>query len=116
MSGLVGTMHTQSGNVGVSIDTAHAWCRCAGGGSPAITTGYNMKSITDHGTGDYTTVWLTPLINATPLVLLSADIAGINTGSYQPFSPTAVQTQVRFFHRNDTVTDPEVWSMLCLGG
>ena len=54
MSGIVGTSHSKSRFIGRSQDTAKAWVNFNGTGTVAIRGDYNVSSITDSGTGDYT--------------------------------------------------------------
>jgi hypothetical protein len=46
-----GTVSTSTANV---INGAKAWVNFNGTGTPAIRASYNVSSITDNGTGDYT--------------------------------------------------------------
>jgi len=48
---------------GVDLSKAKAWCSWTGSGTPAIVGSYNIKSITDNGTGDYTFTFGIPFKN-----------------------------------------------------
>lgn len=49
-----------------------AWARFDGTGTPALTQSFNVASITDNGTGDWTLVYTTGLVEATPCVIATA--------------------------------------------
>ena len=40
-----------------AVNTAKAWANFNGTGTPALRNSYNVSSITDNGTGDYTINW-----------------------------------------------------------
>jgi len=54
MSGIIGTSHSKSKAVGKSIDTAKAWVKWQGTSTVAIISSFNVSSVTDNGTGDWT--------------------------------------------------------------
>ena len=55
MSGIIGTSHSKSKVIGRSHDTAKAWVNFNGTGTVAIRDSFNVSSVTDNGTGDYST-------------------------------------------------------------
>jgi hypothetical protein len=55
-----GVLATQNGMTGI----AKAWVNFNGTGTPAINSSFNVSSITDNGTGDYTINFTTALPNA----------------------------------------------------
>ena len=64
MSGIIGTSHSKSKVIGRSLDTAKAWCNFNGTSSPAsIRDSFNVDSLTDNGTGDYTVNFGTSMPN-----------------------------------------------------
>lgn len=65
--------------------TCKAWVNFNGTGTAAISSNYNVSSITDHGTGLYTVHFTTPLEDAFYAVSLCAG----NVGTNGLFSPTA---------------------------
>jgi hypothetical protein len=54
-----GVLATQNGMTGI----AKAWVTFDGTGTPAITGSFNVSSITDNGTGDYTVNFTTAMPN-----------------------------------------------------
>ena len=57
MSGIIGTSHSKSGVVGKSPDTAKAWVNFDG----TIRDSFNVSSVTDQATGDYSVTFATNL-------------------------------------------------------
>jgi hypothetical protein len=55
-----GVLATQNGMTGI----AKAWVNFDGTGTPAIRGSFNVSSITDNGTGDYTVNFTTAMPNA----------------------------------------------------
>jgi hypothetical protein len=55
-----GVLATQNGMTGI----AKAWCNFDGTGTVAIRDSFNVSSITDNGTGDYTVNFTTAMPNA----------------------------------------------------
>jgi len=76
---------------GADMSKAKAWVRFNGSGTIAIATSYNVESLTDNGTGDYTVNWAVPFKTINYVVQVSANVgaAGFNgtsaltTGSVQ---------------------------------
>ena len=64
MSGIAGTSHTKSKVVGRSKDTAKAWVNFNGTGTVAIRSSFNVSTITDHGTGEYSVNFINSMPNA----------------------------------------------------
>ena len=83
---------------------ALAWVNFNGTGTVAIRSSYNVSSITDNGTGDYTVNFATTLSDANYVANISAGnngasgpINGINSSSTTP--TTSI---LRVFTANDT--------------
>ena len=78
----------QLSNVGSSVDArVKAWVVFDGTGTPTIADSYNVDSITDNGTGDYTINWTVPFASADYVVSGSASLAA--TTCYFVISPDA---------------------------
>lgn len=99
------TLQNAAGSKSVPVDTvvdgsAKAWVNFNGTGTVAIRAAFNVTSITDNGTGNYTVNFtnafssgdyaavLTPRRNATNDVLFAAPLGAVNgtafnTGSFQ---------------------------------
>jgi hypothetical protein len=102
------TLSNAAGSASVPVDTvisgsAKAWVNFNGTGTVAIRTQFNVSSITDNGTGDYTVNFTTAFADANYSVSLAAStsngvtnqIASANSGS----APTTMSTtQVRVSH------------------
>jgi len=75
-----------SGNPDVGIDTsgiAKAWVNFNGGGTVAIRGSFNVSSITDNGTGDYTVNFTTAMIDSSyaASVTYGTTLGSINIGA-----------------------------------
>ena len=100
------TISNQTGSASVPSDTvingsAKAWVNFNGTGTVAIRASFNVSSITDNGTGDYTVNITTAMPDANYSVVVSADPAtgagGIPLSglSYNGYSPTGSSARVR---------------------
>jgi hypothetical protein len=69
-----------------------AWCNFAGTGTPAVTVGSGVTSITDNGTGDYSVNWTTAFSTANygVVVTVGAPTAGTSLISCQDRSAGGV--------------------------
>jgi hypothetical protein len=75
---------------------AKAWVNFNGIGTVAIRASYNVSSITDNGTGNYTVNFTTAMPDANYTLVCSATNNGYNTGTFHAsptstFTTTAVQ-------------------------
>ena len=64
----IGVLATQNGMTGI----AKAWVNFNGKGTVAILDSYNVSSITDNGTGDYTVNFTTAMPNANYSTVMTA--------------------------------------------
>lgn len=72
------TLQNAAGSVSVPVDTvvngsAKAWVNFNGTGTVAIRAAFNVSSITDNGTGDYTANFTTSMADANYSTQLSRD-------------------------------------------
>lgn len=117
ISNLAGTASTSSDNV--IRGSAKAWVNFDGTGTPAIRGSFNVSSITDNGTGDYTVNFTTALPNANYALAGSARYDGaasstairylgiVNNGTLgTDMSTTSVRVNVGF--ANGSLQDPSV--------
>ena len=74
--------------------TAKAWVNFNGTGTVAIRASYNVSSITDNGTGDYTVNFVTAMVDANYSATGAAHHAGNNI-TVQPF--TYATSSVRIY-------------------
>lgn len=89
-----GVMKLQSNGV---TTNALAWVNFNGTGTVAIRSSYNVSSITDNGTGDYTVNFTTALADANYAVVAS----GSNTGTY-----TGVSAQINSTSSGNAASAP----------
>lgn len=77
-----------------------AWVKFNGTGTPAINSAYNVASITDHGTGQYTAVFTSALPNADYAVTGVTGDAAASVGAIMPAAvgtPAWATTGFRFY-------------------
>jgi hypothetical protein len=98
-----GVLATQNGMTGI----AKAWVNFDGTGTPSIRGSFNVSSITDNGTGDYTVNFTTAMPNANYAGLVTAGDYNLNgraaggysnatrlAGSYRVYTTNASQGAV----------------------
>jgi hypothetical protein len=92
-----GVFATQNGMTGI----AKAWVNFNGTGTVAIRNSFNVSSITDNGTGDYTVNFTTATPNATYAVLATGNLTSSNgnvsllDGGSGGANPTTTSARVR---------------------
>jgi hypothetical protein len=86
-----GVLATQNGMTGI----AKAWVNFNGTGTVAIRGSFNVSSITDNGTGDYTVNFTTAMPNANYAVTALARVSG-NTLTLAQFKNGGSQTTTTF--------------------
>ena len=95
---------------------AKAWVNFNGTGTVAIRASFNVTSITDNGTGDYTVNFTSALPDANYAVNATADVGGVNdfaiacTGDNQT-ARTASLVRIRVGASNGTGADSNVVSI-----
>ena len=85
---------------------AKAWVNFNGTGAVAIRASYNVSSITDNGTGDYTVNFTTAMTDANYTVVTSSDRQGgdcFNTNG-SAAAPTSSGIRLQAYSRNNTFT------------
>jgi len=92
----VTTLSNQSG-VTVPVDTvisgtAKAWVNFNGTGTVAIRRAFNVSSITDNTTGDYTVNFTTAMVDADYSAIISTDNGSSGTGVIANFDVDATAT------------------------
>lgn len=80
-----------------------AWVNFNGTGTVAIRASFNVSSITDNGTGDYTVNFATALADAVyaATALINGGVGGNPSSPYTTTAPTASQYRVGV-RRSDT--------------
>ena len=119
MSGMIGTSQSRSRIVGRSKDTAKAWVNFDGTGTIASRDTFNIASIADNGTGNYTITISTAMAN---INFSLAGMAGSNTNDQyimtQPRNnvpPTTTATNVNSPYANTSVGDALLQSVVYFG-
>ena len=83
----------QLGGADVTTRLCAAWVNFNGIGTVAIRGSYNVSSITDHGTGDYTTNFTTALADGNYSQAVNAGVSGatigLDVGNLAYAAPTA---------------------------
>ena len=87
-----GVLKVQSNGV---TTNALAWVNFNGTGTVAIRSSYNVSSITDNGTGDYTVNFATPMSDANYAVSGSATGAGLLSNYSSLTAQTTTALRVR---------------------
>jgi hypothetical protein len=108
-----GVFATQNGMTGI----AKAWVNFNGTGTVAIRDSFNVSSITDNGTGDYTVNFTTAMPNANYSVNAtnSPNFAGAFSGGVALFSngtptetaPTTTAARMTFVNTGGSAYDPK---------
>jgi hypothetical protein len=108
-----GTLPSQSGNAGEYLSTdgtvaswepipveVKAWVNFNGTGTVAIRASFNVSSITDNGTGDYTVNFTTALVDANYSALATVADSSDSSTSWatinQSLSPASTASAVRY--------------------
>jgi hypothetical protein len=95
-----GVLATQNGMTGI----AKAWVNFDGTGTVAIRASFNVSSITDNGTGDYTVNFTTAMPNANYSVNVNGNgptISDFNNAFVAPYINTPSTSSIRV-KGNDT--------------
>lgn len=87
------------------------WVRFNGTGTPAIADSYNVTSITDNGTGDYTVNWTTAFSNANYCVVGSAN----NPNRVGIGTVLAGSVQVTTIDTTGVAQDPSTVCVMAIG-
>jgi hypothetical protein len=113
-----GTVSTSSANV--IQGSAKAWVNFNGTGTVAIRASYNVSSITDNGTGDYTVNFTNALSDANYSVAGNAGVstsvgplvlglfAATASGTYQAPTASAFRIQIRRTDNQATIDEQTV--------
>ena len=83
MSGLINQVGVRSGVVGRSLDTAKAWVNFDMYSSSSILVSFNVSSLTDHGTGQYSVVFIKAL--AADYAVCASSVGNTQNYYSQPF-------------------------------
>jgi hypothetical protein len=92
-SGNVLTSDGTSWTSAANVEQVKAWVNFNGTGTVAIRESFNVSSITDNGTGDYTVNFTTALTDANYATLVSSNNGGADgyIGTYTTYTTSAVQ-------------------------
>jgi hypothetical protein len=117
-----GVLATQNGMTGI----AKAWVNFDGTGTPAIRGSFNVSSITDNGTGDYTVNFTTAMANTNYAVAGAARFngsadptavryLGISSATSLATVMTTSSVRVAVAVSNGSLQDPEVACVIIFG-
>ena len=84
-----GSVSTSTANV---INGAKAWVNFNGTGTPAIRASYNVSSITDNGTGDYTVNFTTAMPDANYSAVGSVGGTAASAVTFFPYDHVTART------------------------
>lgn len=99
-------------------DVAKAWINFTGTGTITINDSYNVASITDNGTGNYTITWSTAFANGSYAVVVSPKQSAANVGTTCAVEyETAIASGSVKIECNDSgsLTDPPIISVIAFG-
>ena len=103
ISGTNGVTFPDSTSMQTGQQACKAWVNFNGTGTVAIRGGYNVSSITDNGTGDYTVNFTTAMPDANYAVIRSVDYDNGGGGTiYVTEVISVVTTGVRVISANNT--------------
>jgi autotransporter translocation and assembly factor TamB len=93
--------------------SAKAWVNFDGTGTPAIRASYNVSSITDNGTGDYTVNFITALPDANYSINISGQSANDATATVvcqisSQANPSAAACRIRTANPTVAYTDNSI--------
>lgn len=77
ISGTSGVTFPDSTSMQTGQQACKAWVNFNGTGTVAIRAAYNVSSITDNGTGDYTVNFATSMVDADYSANVTADVGGV---------------------------------------
>lgn len=109
------TLSNAAGSASVPVDTvisgsAKAWVNFNGTGTVAIRAAFNVSSITDNGTGDYTVNFTTAMTDANYAAVATVSANVITSGSTiatGPFTSIPTTSAYRFVSATSAaVSDP----------
>jgi len=116
------TLSTLDGSQSVPVSTvaqgsAKAWVNFNGTGTVAIRASFNVSSITDNGTGDYTVNFTNAMVDANYSAVVGVCAQGgaatfpnvfSNVSTYGPAAPTTTAFRIGAFnHVSSAGKDPE---------
>ena len=94
-NGVANTPPTIQDSGGVQIGTfCRAWVNFNGTGTPAIRASFNVSSITDNGTGDYTVNFTTAMPDVNYAVETSSIATAVNAPRHAQYNTLAVGSVV----------------------
>ena len=105
-----GVLATQNGMTGI----AKAWVNFNGTGTVAIRDSFNVSSITDNGTGDYTINFTTAMPDANYSVVGSGQwISGLNitVPTFDPAKNTTTSCRTTYFNFSSVQNDSTICTL-----
>ena len=113
-NGVANTPPTIQDSAGTQIGTfCRAWVNFNGTGTVAIRASFNVTSITDNGTGDYTVNFTTAMPDANYAPAFAGGVVGENWGLHLRSGTVPTTSAYRFQNVNTGPTATDV-SFICL--
>lgn len=114
-----GTLIREAGsNIAGNIAVAKAWVVFNGTGTPAIGASYNISSITDNGTGDYTINFTTPFSSANYAMAgfgIDSSGGGAQVIVYGNTAPSASSLRIKTVNAGGALLDCQTVSVIFFG-
>lgn len=95
--------------------SAKVWISFNGTGTIAIYESFNVSSIVDNGTGDYTVNFTTSFSGADFCTLVSGEIGGGNGGFYGTSSQTTSSVRTVAYNQAGALRDVDPYTVVCFG-
>ena len=89
------------------VNDAKAWVNFNGTGTPAINGSFNVSSITDNGTGDYTVNYTTAMTDANYAIIALQRTNSQSAGCFDQNDLTTTSTRIYYFGAVSTPADRE---------
>jgi|APSaa5957512535_1039671.scaffolds.fasta_scaffold24649_4 hypothetical protein len=93
---------------GLSQFTAFMWCRMNGSGTPAVTDGHNVSSITDNATGSFRMNFTVNASNANYSAVTGKDAIASNAGNAQGLTFNVAYLGIENYENNSKVDSNNV--------
>ncbi len=91
------------------------WVRFDGTGTLSIKDSFNVSSVTDNGTGDYTINWDTNFSNANYCVVGTCHITAVAIGIVRIIAISASTTRIQIINGAAAVADADIVCVMAIG-
>ena len=111
ISGTSGVTFPDSTSMQTGQQACKAWVNFNGQGTVAIRGDYNVSSITDNGTGDYTVNFTTAMVDSNYAPMITADRGGHGAMGYKPTTITTSSYRFTEVQQQGSAIDSEFVSV-----